>query len=360
VNRTRLAALGLGAILAAGSLAAPLVTMAAGNTIKVTPATTTFAGTTGNTFTVSVVANTSVAISGAGATLSFDKSRLQLTSVAKDTAVTTDGAGYAGFPSASNMASFVAAANAAGSITGISWYFSDGSSFEAAGVDHVIYTATFQVIAAGDSSLVPSDASGGSLISGDSSNYGDTVSVDSFVSAQVLNTVPATPSPTITPVPTPTNPPASAPPGSGTTNVNGSVDSGFLGLSVPSSVTIPLVRNATNRVDVPVTIYSNIIWNLQVSDQKTSNTGFMTDGTKVLANPMHVQQGLQTDPAGDQIPVYDANLSYGLSGQSGIPQTIATGNNSTNVTTTLAQFVAPQDQPGSYGMQILYSAISGF
>ena len=79
--------------------------------------------------------------------------------------------------------------------------------------------------------------------------------------------------PTPTPVATPTPVPASAPPGSGTTNVSGSVDSGFLGLSVPANVTIPLVRNATNNVDVPVTIYSNILWNLQVSDPKTTHTG---------------------------------------------------------------------------------------
>ena len=57
MNRTRLAALGLGAILAVGSLAMPLVTFAAGNNILVLPATTTItpAGSTGSSFTVEVV-----------------------------------------------------------------------------------------------------------------------------------------------------------------------------------------------------------------------------------------------------------------------------------------------------------------
>ena len=39
---------------------------------------------------------------------------------------------------------------------------------------------------------------------------------------------------------------------------------------------------------------------------------------------------------------------------------LAQGANSTNVNSTLSQFVTPQDAPGSYGIQILYSAVSGF
>ena len=120
-----------------------------------------------------------------------------------------------------------------------------------------------------------------------------------------------------TPVQTPTPAPASAPPGSGTTTVNGTLDSGFLGLSVPASVTIPLVRNATNNVNVPVTIYANIIWNLQVSDPQRQPRprrphGFMVSGANVLGQP-HARPGRApsripcTRPS--STPHYDANLA---------------------------------------------------
>lgn len=362
MNRTKLAAIGLGAILAIGSLAAPLTTLAAGNNIIVTPATTTIspAGSTGGTFTVAVVANSATDISGAASALNFDKTRLQLTALAKDSTEVANGVSYAGFPTASNTASFIASANAAGTIPTIAWTYTDGASFEAAGSNHGIFSATFQVIAAGNTSIDPVVVAGvGGLLDGTSANYGSSLSGISLTSGAVVNPTP-TPTPTPgapTPTPTPTPAPASAPPGSGTTTVSGSVDSGFLGLSVPSAVTIPLVRNATNNVNVPVTIYSNIIWNLQVGDPKTGAThGFMTDGIKVLANPMHVWQGTVPDPQypSNTLPAYDANLSNPL------PNTIGTGANSSVVTTTLAQFVASQDQPGSYGIQILYAAVSGF
>jgi hypothetical protein len=51
---------------------------------------------------------------------------------------------------------------------------------------------------------------------------------------------------------------------------------------------------------------------------------------------------------------YDADLSNPTT-----PQVIQSGAMSANVDTLLSQFVAPQDHAGSYGIQILYAALSG-
>ena len=117
MNR-KLAALGMGAMLAIGSLILPMTAFAANNSISVSPSTTTIspAGSTGGTFTVSVTGNGLVDISGAAAALSFDKSRLQVTAIAKDTTEVANGVTYAGFPTPANTASFLANANAAGQI----------------------------------------------------------------------------------------------------------------------------------------------------------------------------------------------------------------------------------------------------
>jgi hypothetical protein len=39
---------------------------------------------------------------------------------------------------------------------------------------------------------------------------------------------------------------------------------------------------------------------------------------------------------------------------------LTSGANSMNVASTLSQFVTPQDKPGNYGIQVNYSAVSGF
>ena len=322
-------ALPLGALMVAASLTFASTAFAAGDSLTVTPGTTHTG--TGSTFTVTIKANNAVPMQGVGASVNFDKSRLQLTAVA--TPMTP--ASYMGVPDASGIAT----ANAAGHLPNIS-NVRFGSTWAAGSYN--LLTLTFQVIACGNSSIdLPIGPADGSM----NDANGDPLADLTSTSGTVVNPCPTpTPVPTATPVATPTPAPASAAPGAQTVNVTGSLDSGFLGITVPATDTIPLVRNATNVKVVPVTVFSNIAWNLVVNDPKTTNTGFMTSGGLVLSNPMHVLAD----------PTVDVNLSNPTT-----PQQIQSGANSTNVNTTLSQFVAPADHAGSYGMQIIYAALSG-
>jgi hypothetical protein len=179
------------------------------NTIKVIPATTTISPpATGGSFTVNIVANGAVNISGAGAGLAFDATKLTLTAIAKDPTEVTNGVSYLGFPSAANTATFIANANTAGQIPNISWSYLDGASFELASADHGIYSATFSVTAVGDSTLTPNSSP--TILDGRAASYGVALTVTT-VNGSVVNSVAATPTPTPTPVPTPTPTPTPAP-----------------------------------------------------------------------------------------------------------------------------------------------------
>src|SRR5262245_37708426 len=123
VNRSRLAALSAGAMFLVASVIAPAVATAdtgGTNTVKVLPATTTVPTPGSGSITVNIVANGSTAISGAGAALYFDHSKLTLTAVAKTSVPITDATnplGYVGFPTSGQLAGFLSRANAgAGSL----------------------------------------------------------------------------------------------------------------------------------------------------------------------------------------------------------------------------------------------------
>ena len=184
--------LALAAILIVGEALAPAATTATAiNSVFVTPATTTIAplGSTGGGVNVTVTVNAGVDLSGAGAALTFDKAKLHLTSIAKDPAEVANGVNWGGFPAPASMATFIANANAAGEIPSIGWYYIS-SSFEAAGADHGIFSASFAVIAAGDSTLTPVIDAFGGLIDGTVANYGAPVSVDSIAGGVVANALP--------------------------------------------------------------------------------------------------------------------------------------------------------------------------
>ena len=191
MNRSRLAALSAGAMLLVATVLAPVASADTGgtNTIKVIPATTTISPVgTGSSFTVNVVANGSVAISGAGAGLTFDNSKLQLTNLVKDPTEVANGVAYAGFPSAANLATFISNANTAGSIPVIAWTYQDGSSNETANADHGIYAATFSVSAVGDSTLTPFLGATGAILDGTAGNYGNPLT-PTLVNGNVVNHV---------------------------------------------------------------------------------------------------------------------------------------------------------------------------
>jgi hypothetical protein len=159
-------------------------------------------------------------------------------------------------------------------------------------------------------------------------------------------------------------------------NVTGSLDAGFLGLTCPTSMTIPLLRGNTNQLNVPCQIYTNTVWNLRVSDPKATNTGHMTtsDPTpKVIPDSMHVLArafisggdtfyGTNVDLANGngtvctvlQQPCPPANSDTVSGGF------ILAGTNSASAPLVVSQFVAANTQPGSYGIQVLFSAVSVF
>gem|GEM_PF-2630641 len=546
MNRSKLAALSAGAMFLVATVIAPAAALADTgntNTIKVIGAPTINPPATGGSFTVNIVANGSVDIGGAGAGLAFDNTKLTLTALAKGAAVVTNGAGFGGFPSVANTATFIATANTNGQIPNIGYFYTDGSSFDAANTNVTIYSATFTVSAVGDSVLAPNQSP--AMLDGTAAGYGNALTIDSVVNGNVVNsTAPVTPvfsisapasasvnqgatndvtvttaivqgtpgaitlsttglpagvstsfspnpvsagssstltftataaaapgtfavtvsgtdgtttqtdsinltvvgandfsiaatpasvsitagntgttsvsvaqitptagtvalsvtsslpsgvttsfSPTAAVVGTPSTltftTTAAATPGTysvtvsgdnGTNvktttvtltvngpapanaqdvNVNGTMDGGFIGLSCPSSVAMPLVRGNTNRTNVPCSVYTNTVWNLNTSDPATdAYKGFMVTGRPVdnvanfaLANSMHVLSGASI-VAGEIVYATDVDLVTGGSS--------ATGTNSATVPLVLSQFVAGGDRAGAYGIQILFSAVSVF
>jgi hypothetical protein len=309
----------------------------------------TYSNAVGSHITVSVVSNTTTStISGASAAFTFDKSKLQVTSITAGADWTGAGASAVGWNPASTAtqisydnANGVVGANSTGAAFGYS--FLDGTSNLATG-DHVLYTVDFLVggVNCDVSSLTFAASSG--LLSGDVGSYGNALSITT-TGASVNNPCPTpTPAPTVTPVPTPT--PTLAP-ANGQINVTGSVDAGFLSLQCPSSEAIPLVRNNNNVKDFSCTIYSNIIWSLQVTDSKapTAPVGHMTSGGNSLSSSMHVQDG----PSGTH------NIDLATGGT-----VVPSGSNSVVQALELQQFVAPADAPGAYSISLTFQAVSGF
>ncbi len=163
--------LGIGVSLAVGMVGAPAVTTATvSDSLRVAAAST--AASIGDSFTVHIIGNTAGKVSGAEASLTFDKTLVQVTSIAKGANWTAAAATWVGWPTALNLATFLANANAAGKIPGIAATFLDGSSFLAAG-DHELYSVTFSAIANGSTSLdLPIGPADGYMTDGETANYG--------------------------------------------------------------------------------------------------------------------------------------------------------------------------------------------
>ena len=192
----------IGALLAAASISLPGTALAAGNTLRISPATTTVAKV-GNSFTVHVIQNASVATSGAQATVTFDQTKLQITSVAK-------GAGYAGaalFLGAG--ASDITAANASGSLKTVAAAYLAGTGTTKTG-DQDFLDIVFKATACGSSTLglpvgpadaVLTDANGASL----------TVTTTGGMVGLACPTPSPTPKPSPSPTPVPTPTPTASP-----------------------------------------------------------------------------------------------------------------------------------------------------
>jgi len=145
--------------------------------------------------------------------------------------------------------------------------------------------------------------------------------------------------------------------------VTGTLDSGFLGLTCPTSLSIALLRGNTNQLNVPCQVYANTVWNLNVSDPATdAYKGYMVTGRPVndanptgpfhMADSMHVLADQYIDAAGNAAYHNNVDLSTGGS--------VLTGTNTAPAPLVLSQFVRASTQPGSYGIQVLFSAVSVF
>jgi hypothetical protein len=345
VRRFRLAslALSLGAVLAVTSLPAAAPILAAGPpTVRIDPAAVPAAGA-GATFTVSVVSNSSVDTSGVQASVAFDKSLLQITSVARPAGDWGTAPVFIGptgdLTVAANMTAAINAANGTGSLSTVAAQFTPpiGSATQVtlpANADHTFLVIGFQVV------KCPAVA-GGTTTIGLPTGPADTVVLDS---AGAISTTIGTGS-VVTPCTSAT--------GNTTTHVTSSLDAGFLALEVNPTFQIPLLRQVTNSVDVPVKVYSDGTWTLNVADTMPAgklgaDQGHMTDAvpaTKRLASPMQAQYDGQPIVTLDQ-PAANTN--------------VASGNGTLTPTVTLKQFVGPADPPANYGITLVFTATSGF
>jgi len=150
------------------------------------------------------------------------------------------------------------------------------------------------------------------------------------------------------------------PAGGQSVNVNGTLDAGFLGLTCPTSLSISLLRGNTNQLNVPCSVYTNTVWNLNVNDTQTdAYKGHMVTGRPVdnttnfsMADSMHVLADSYIDVAGNT--QYHNNVDLSAGG------TVLTGTNSASAPLVLSQFVRASTHPGTYGIQVLFSAVSVF
>lgn len=198
--QTSLALLLAATTLAAGEAIVPAVATAdtgSTNTIKVLNAPTINPPATGGTFSVTVAANGSTTISGTGTGLQFDRTKLQVIALAKDTTEAANGVTYLGFPSAGNLATYIASANSSGQIPNISWTYLDGASSETANADHGIYSVTFQAIALGDSTLTLNDSP--AILDGSVATYGTALAPLTTINGTVHNSA-VVPTAAITPL----------------------------------------------------------------------------------------------------------------------------------------------------------------
>ena len=183
----------MAAVLALSEAVIPAVATAdtgSTNTVKVLNSVTHGATTTitpvgtGGSFTVNVVANGASTISGAGAALTFDKTKLQVTALASTAP---------GGSTAIGASQSLTTANATGYISNVSWTYFDGHSNQPANTDVGIFDATFSVIATGDSALaLDTTVFGVSLLDGTLGSYGSPLPVTAH-NGSVVNSESVTP-----------------------------------------------------------------------------------------------------------------------------------------------------------------------
>jgi hypothetical protein len=325
----RPAVLFLAALLAAGSMIAPVTALATGNMFRVEAPSTS--ASPGGTFSVRVVSTTDGLLGGARASVVFDPSLLSIAAVTKGPDWVAAGATFTGFPDATVLA----AANTAGKLPPVAAFFADEVTTLPAG-DHDLISITFTVLACGNGTIdLPIGPTDAAFIDGSAGAYGTYLAVTGTSGGALVDPCDGQPPGT--------SPPPSIPPATGIVRISGTLDPGFLGLTVPEQVTIPLLRGASNTTTVPLTISSNIAWSLSVVDPDgPPNTGHMVSGGTALAAPM-------TAVVAPDGPV---NLQAG-----GV---LTSGLENASVSVVLGQLVSAADNPGAYSIHLVFQAMSSF
>jgi hypothetical protein len=341
VNRSRLAALSAGAMFLVASVLVPATALAAGTgTLSLSPSNPSTS--TGSTFTVTINTQGSVPIEGASASLDFDKTRLEILSVAKPTLGT--GWNVAGVSYVLPNAGAIAAANSSGHLVSIAAFFTDGTSNLPAATTEALATVTFFATATGTAniSLPTTGSDPGGLLDGSAQpNYGTSVATTSTPASVDIATGTSTGS-------------------TSTTNVTGTVDAGFVALSCPTSITVPLIRNINNTTDFECAVGSNATWTLSVIDQNAdpASHGYMVDPgppAKHLHDPAFVRYNKHLDDLNNV--VYDTNVNLSTNASA---QAVANGQNNISAPLTFTQFAEPQDTAGNYSMSLRFTIATTF
>jgi hypothetical protein len=138
------AAIGIVVLAAASAIALPLDAFAAGNTLSLNPGAKSVG--TGASFTVAVVGSSAGTVGGTSASVTFDKTLLHVTAIAKGADWVGGSALWAGWPTPVNMTAYLGTANTNGKIPLIGAALLGGSL--PAG-NHTLFTVTFQALAPG-------------------------------------------------------------------------------------------------------------------------------------------------------------------------------------------------------------------
>ena len=338
-RRLRLATLGLtlGAVLVVSSLPAAAPALAAGTAaVRIDPATVPAAGP-GAGFSVQVVSNTSVNASGIQTSVTFDKTLLQITALSRPATGWGTAPTFIGptgdLTAPANVATAISQANGSGKLATIAANLTP-PAFLPSGVDQGFLNITFQVIGC---PVAPASTTLLGLPTG-------------AIDAVVLD---GTGDPAVVTATGSIVTPCSNNTGNAGTRVTSTLDPGFLALQVDANFNIPLIRQVTNTANVPVKVFSDGVWTLNVSDampvgKNPPDRGHMTNAlpaTKRLADPMKARYDAEPLRSLDQ-PFANTNVT--------------SGTGTATPVVTLSQFVGPTDPPANYSIVLVFTATSGF
>ena len=200
-----LLALCISTLLAISALFVPAPTSAAGDTLRIEPASAAVAKDA--TFPVRVVQNAEVPTSGAQATITFDPALLQITSVSRGTP-------YADAPVFTGAAAAaITAANTSGKLAGVAAAFLPPDAVPAGDRDFLVIE--FKAIACGQADLgLPVGPVDAGLLDGRAATYGDPLAITAIGGSVTISCgggSSPSPVPTITPAPSPSPAPTATP-----------------------------------------------------------------------------------------------------------------------------------------------------